>query len=39
MSKTLDRDFVAIATNVIVGNSVEANLSMDCKGKVGVKVG
>jgi carbamoyl-phosphate synthase/aspartate carbamoyltransferase/dihydroorotase len=38
VSKTLDRDFVAIATNVIVGETVEADLSMDCKGKVGVKV-
>lgn len=29
---------MAIATNVIVGNSVEPNLSKDCGGKVGVKV-
>ena len=38
VSKTLNRDFVSISTNIIVGNSVTADLLMDVGCKVGVKV-
>ena len=39
VSKTLDHDFIATATNVIVGSEVEPKLDvMLGKGRVGVKV-
>ena len=38
VSKTLDVDFVAIATRLICGASVETGLDYDGSGRVGVKV-
>ncbi|XP_048582392.1 CAD protein isoform X2 [Nematostella vectensis] len=38
VSKTLDTDFVAMATRVICGLTVEPALDMDGRGRVGVKV-
>lgn len=38
VSKTLDHDFVALATRVICDVEVESVLDLDGQGRVGVKV-